>query len=138
MSLLVGTSGWQYDAWRGLLYPDGVPKRRWLETYAGAFATLEVNNAFYRLPPYETFEAWRDRTPKGFTVAVKASRFLTHIKRLREPEEPVERLMAAASGLGERLGLVLLQLPPNMKAEPDRLARCLDAFPAGEIGRAHV
>lgn len=130
MPVWVGTSGWQYPAWRGVLYPRGVPQRRWLETYAEAFATCEINNAFYRLPPYETFAAWRERVPEDFVVGVKASRFLTHIKRLREPEEPVGRLMAAADGLGERLGPVLLQLPPTMTAAPDRLAACLDAFPA--------
>lgn len=129
MPLLVGTSGWQYDWWRSVLYPERTPKKRWLETYAEAFAVLEVNNAFYRLPPYETFAAWRDRTPEGFVVGVKASRFLTHVKRLREPDEPVQRLMSAAGGLGERLGPILLQLPPNMKADPGRLATCLDAFP---------
>lgn len=131
MPLLVGTSGWQYPWWRGVLYPEGVPQRRWLETYAEAFATIEVNNAFYRLPPYDTFADWHDRTPEGFVIGVKASRFLTHVKRLREPEEPVGRLMEAANGLGDRLGPVLLQLPPNMKADPDRLAACLAVFPPG-------
>lgn len=131
MPLLIGTSGWQYPWWRGVLYPDDVPKRRWLETYAEAFATVEINNAFYRLPPYETFAGWRDRTPQDFIVGVKASRFLTHVKRLKEPEEPVHRLTAAASGLGERLGPVLVQLPPNMAFAPERLAACLDAFPYG-------
>lgn len=131
MPLLVGTSGWQYSDWRGILYPEKVPKRRWLETYAESFATIEINNAFYRLPPYGTFAGWRARVPDDFIIGVKASRFLTHIKRLREPEEPVGRLMGAATGLGDRLGPVLLQLPPNMRAEPARLAACLDAFPPG-------
>lgn len=131
MSLLIGTSGWQYDSWRGVLYPAKVPKRFWLETYADAFATLEVNNAFYRLPLRETFQGWRDRTPDGFVIAVKASRYLTHIKRLSEPGEPVQRLMDAAAGLGDKLGPVLLQLPPNMKADPGRLDACLSVFPNG-------
>lgn len=131
MPLFVGTSGWQYPAWRGLLYPPGVPQRLWLETYAERFATVEVNNAFYRLPPYETFARWRERTPDGFVMALKASRFLTHIKRLREPEEPLRRLMTAAAGLGDRLGPVLLQLPPTLVTAPDRLADCLARFPAG-------
>lgn len=131
MPMLVGTSGWQYPDWRGVLYPEGVPKRRWFETYAESFATIEINNAFYRLPPHATFASWRVRVPEDFVVGVKASRFLTHVKRLREPDEPVNRLMAAATGLGERLGPILLQLPPNMKADAERLAACLDAFPLG-------
>ncbi|WP_236246062.1 DUF72 domain-containing protein [Streptomyces sp. CC210A] len=131
MTVLIGTSGWQYEDWRGVLYPAGTPQRRWLEEYAAAFSTVEVNNAFYRLPAWETFAAWRDRTPEDFVVAVKASRFLTHIKRLREPEEPVERLMSRAAGLGDRLGPVLLQLPPTLRADPGLLDACLARFPAG-------
>ncbi|MBB6552586.1 DUF72 domain-containing protein [Nonomuraea rubra] len=131
MTRLVGTSGWQYKDWRGVLYPEGVPQRLWLETYAAEFATVESNNAFYRLPSPESFAAWRERTPPGFVMAVKASRFLTHIKRLAEPEEPVARLMGAAAGLKEKLGPILLQLPPTLKADPARLDRCLGCFPAG-------
>src|SRR4051794_38770598 len=115
MTVLIGTSGWSYADWRGVLYPPGVPQRLWLETYTHRFPTVESNNAFYRLPSQETFAAWRDRTPEGFVVAVKASRFLTHIKRLRDPEEPVRRLMSHAAGLGPRLGPVLLQLPPTLR-----------------------
>jgi uncharacterized protein YecE (DUF72 family) len=129
MATLVGTSGWQYKDWRGILYPQGVPQRLWLETYAETFHTVESNNAFYRLPSPESFAGWRDRTPDGFVMAVKASRFLTHIKRLADPAEPVERLMNAASALKDKLGPILLQLPPTLKADPERLARCLDCFP---------
>jgi uncharacterized protein YecE (DUF72 family) len=128
MPLLVGTSGWQYADWRDLLYP-GVPQRLWLERYAEAFATVENNNAFYRLPRRETFESWRDRTPEDFVMAVKASRFLTHIKRLKDPEEPVERLMGVATGLAGKLGPILLQLPPTLQADTERLRRCLARFP---------
>ncbi|GGM01807.1 histidine kinase [Streptomyces fumigatiscleroticus] len=131
MTLYVGTSGWQYKDWRGVLYPDGCPVRLWLEEYAARFATVESNAAFYRLPARETFEAWRERTPPGFVVAVKASRFLTHVKRLREPEEPVERLLGRAAGLGDRLGPVLLQLPPTLRADPGLLDACLACFPPG-------
>jgi uncharacterized protein YecE (DUF72 family) len=106
-------------------------EERWLSTYAEQFATVEVNNAFYRLPERAIFERWRDATPTGFVVAVKASRFLTHIKRLREPAEPVQRLMDRAAGLDDRLGPVLLQLPPDLTAEPSRLDECLAAFPPG-------
>ncbi|MGI5199267.1 DUF72 domain-containing protein [Streptomyces sp. CA-288835] len=130
MTLFVGTSGWQYKDWRGVLYPAGLPTRLWLEEYAGRFATVEINNAFYRLPSRETFESWRDRTPPDFVIAVKASRFLTHIKRLRDPEEPVQRLMTHAAGLGDRLGPVLLQLPPTLRADAALLDTCLSCFPA--------
>ncbi|KMS78499.1 histidine kinase [Streptomyces leeuwenhoekii] len=131
MTLYVGTSGWQYKDWRGVLYPEGCPIRRWLEEYAAGFATVESNNAFYRLPSPETFAAWRERTPPDFVVAVKASRFLTHVKRLREPEEPVHRLLAHAAGLGDRLGPVLLQLPPTLRADAELLDACLACFPPG-------
>ncbi|MER7406761.1 DUF72 domain-containing protein [Streptomyces sp. NPDC000070] len=130
MTLFVGTSGWQYKDWRDFLYPSGLPMRLWLEEYAGHFATVEINNAFYRLPARETFEDWRARVPADFVVAVKASRYLTHIKRLKDPEEPVDRLMSHAAGLGDRLGPVLLQLPPNLRADPGLLDACLARFPA--------
>ncbi|MEO3884674.1 DUF72 domain-containing protein [Nonomuraea sp. B5E05] len=130
MTCLVGTSGWQYKDWRGVLYPQGVPQRLWLETYAAEFPTVESNNAFYRLPGPEVFAAWRDRTPPRFVMAVKASRFLTHIKRLAEPDEPVRRLMGAASELKDKLGPILLQLPPTLQVDPGRLDRCLACFPA--------
>jgi uncharacterized protein YecE (DUF72 family) len=130
MPLRVGTSGWQYADWRGVLYPQGVPQRAWLEAYANDFDTVEVNAAFYRLPKRETFERWRSSVPDGFTMAVKASRFLTHIRRLQDPQEPVARLMEAARGLGGALGPVLLQLPPTLRGEVDRLDACLAEFPS--------
>ena len=128
MAVMVGTSGWQYRDWRGVLYPQGVPQRRWLEQYAGQFPTVENNGAFYRLPSPETFADWRRRTPAGFVMAVKASRYLTHVQRLREPAEPVGRLLAGLAGLGDRLGPVLLQLPPNLRADPAALDDCLAEF----------
>jgi uncharacterized protein YecE (DUF72 family) len=131
MPLLIGTSGWQYRDWRGGLYPQQLPQRLWLEEYAAHFATVENNNAFYRLPSPETFADWRRRTPDGFVMAVKASRYLTHIKRLRTPQEPVHRLMEHAAALGDRLGPVLLQLPPTLRADPDALDACLRCFPRG-------
>ena len=131
MALLVGTSGWQYRDWRGVLYPEGLPQREWLARYAANFATVEVNNAFYRLPELSTFERWREQTPDGFVVVVKVSRYLTHVRRLAEPAEPVARLTERAAGLGPRLGPYLLQLPPTLRAEPERLDACLRAFPAG-------
>lgn len=129
MTLFVGTSGWQYRDWRGVLYPSGCPTRLWLEEYAARFATVEINTTFYRLPSRENFVSWRDRLPGDFVVAVKASRYLTHIKRLKDPAEPVDRLMSHAAGLGPRLGPVLLQLPPTLKVDPELLDTCLACFP---------
>ncbi|HEV8276492.1 MAG TPA: DUF72 domain-containing protein [Streptosporangiaceae bacterium] len=128
MPVVVGTSGWQYRDWRGLLYPPDLPQRDWLAYYASQYATVENNSTFYRLPARDTFADWQARTPGDFVMAIKASRYLTHVKRLRDPEEPVAKLMAAAAGLGGRLGPVLLQLPPNLTADPGRLAACLEAF----------
>jgi uncharacterized protein YecE (DUF72 family) len=129
MPVLVGTSGWQYRHWRGAFYPEGVPQRRWLEYYAGRFATVENNGTFYRLPAREVFEQWQARTPDGFVMAVKASRYLSHIRRLRDPAEPVRRMLGAFAGLKDRLGPVLIQLPPGMKADPVLLDQALSQFP---------
>jgi uncharacterized protein YecE (DUF72 family) len=132
MTIRVGTSGWLYPAWRGVLYPAGLPQADWLKAYGAEFATVELNASFYRLPSQSTFARWAAATPQGFVMAVKASRYLTHIRRLREPGDPVRRLMDAAGGLGDRLGPVLLQLPPTLRADPDALDACLAAFPAGQ------
>ncbi len=131
MVVLVGTSGWQYRDWRDGLYPQGVPQRLWLEHYATKYMTVENNGTFYRLPARKTFEGWRGRTPDDFVMAVKASRYLTHVRRLRDPAEPVARLLGAAAGLGPKLGPILLQLPPTMTAEPGLLDACLAQFRAG-------
>lgn len=131
MPVYVGASGWQYADWRGPFYPPGLPQARWLEHYAEAFRTVEVNNTFYRLPERQTFVAWARRTPEDFVVTVKSSRYLTHVRRLREPEEPVARLMAAAEGLGAKLGPVLLQLPPDMGPRFEDLEQTLCCFPEG-------
>jgi len=130
MAIRIGTSGWQYGDWRGTFYRHGVPQARWLEAYADAFATVESNNAFYRLPERRVFEAWAARTPDDFVMAVKVSRFLTHVRRLRDPAEPVERFLARTEGLGPKLGPVLLQLPPQLRLDLDRLAATLERFPA--------
>jgi uncharacterized protein YecE (DUF72 family) len=128
MPVYVGTSGWQYRDWRERFYPKAVAQKRWLEYYAERFATVESNNAFYRLPERSTFEDWAARTPQDFVWAVKMSRFLTHMKRLKDPAEPVDRFMKHASGLGNKLGPVLLQLPPNLKADLDRLEETFSAL----------
>lgn len=127
----IGTSGWEYGHWRGGFYPRDLPRNRWLEFYATRFDTVELNASFYRLPAAETFERWGNRVPPSFRFAVKASRYLTHVRRLRDPEEPLERLRARASRLGKRLGPVLYQLPPRWRPDPERLDRFLEAI-AGE------
>ncbi|HEX2053606.1 MAG TPA: DUF72 domain-containing protein [Actinomycetota bacterium] len=129
--LYVGTSGWQYDSWKGRFYPQEMPTSGWLRYYCERFATVEVNNTFYRLPERRTFEKWRRETPDDFVVTVKANRYLTHLKRLIEPEPIVKTLMEAAAGLGPKLGPVLLQLPPKFPVNVDRLRETLAAFPAG-------
>ena len=129
--LRVGTSGWQYRDWRGAFYPPTVPTSRWLEHYAASYPTVEANSTFYRLPARATFEQWAARTPDGFTFAVKASRYLTHVRRLRDPDEPVSRLLDHAAGLGDRLGPVLVQLPPTLPADAGLLDAALGAFPTG-------
>jgi uncharacterized protein YecE (DUF72 family) len=128
MPARVGTSGWMYRDWRERFYPKEVPQRGWLEYYASRFDTVESNNAFYRLPAPEMFEAWARRTPHEFVFAVKVSRYLTHIKRLKEPAEPVQRFLKHARGLGAKLGPALLQLPPNLKADLGALDETLAEF----------
>ena len=136
MPVLIGTSGWQYRDWRERFYPTGVPQRRWLEHYAERFRTVESNNAFYRLPTPETFEGWRARTPADFVMAVKVNRYITHIRRLGGAAQPVARFLEHARRLGPKLGPVLLQLPPNLKADIGSLAEVLGAF--GEDVRVAV
>jgi uncharacterized protein YecE (DUF72 family) len=128
VSLLIGTSGWQYDDWRGRFYPHGTPTARWLEHYAASFCTVEVNNTFYRLPAASTFDGWAARTPDDFRFVVKASRYLTHQRRLEDPGPSVDLLMDRAKGLGPKLGPVLLQLPPTLGVAGDRLDVTLAAF----------
>src|SRR6516225_5023797 len=106
MPVLVGTSGWQYRDWRGAFYPRDVPQRQWLEYYAGKFSTVENNATFYRLPARDTFDGWHSRTPDGFVMALKASRYLTHVRRLRDPAEPVRRMLGAFGGLARKRGPV--------------------------------
>jgi uncharacterized protein YecE (DUF72 family) len=125
----VGTSGWDYRHWAGRFYPADAPHDHWLELYAREFDTVELNNSFYRLPEADRFVEWARRVPNGFAFAVKASRYLTHVRRLREPEEPLERLWTRARRLGGHLGPVLYQLPPRWRPNRTRLASFLDAVP---------
>jgi uncharacterized protein YecE (DUF72 family) len=125
----IGCSGWHYKSWKGLIYPAELPPSAWLRDYTTRFATVELNNSFYRLPAEETFAGWREQVPRGFLFAVKASRFLTHIKRLRDPEEPLDRLLSHAKGLGPALGPVLYQIPPRWFPDAERLETFLAALP---------
>lgn len=126
----IGTSGWQYRDWRGRLYPRDLAQKRWLEWYSARFATVEVNNTFYRLPAADTFASWAATVPEDFVFAIKLSRYLSHIKRLKEPEEPIQRFLAHALPLAPRMGPVLLQLPPDMRIDTGRLDAVLAAWPA--------
>lgn len=126
----VGTSGWQYRDWRGRFYPQGLSTARWLGHYAARFRTVEVNNSFYRLPRRETVERWAATVPEGFVLTMKASRYVTHIRRLRDPEEPLARMLEVFEGAGSKLGPVLFQLPPNFEADVPLLETFVQAIPA--------
>lgn len=119
--VFIGTSGWNYPHWQGRFYPKEIKQKEWLEYYCRYFSTVELNATFYRLPSRDVFEGWRRRTPEGFSFAVKASRSFTHIRRLMAPEENLTRLLDNAIGLGDKLGLILFQLPPSMEVELERL-----------------
>ncbi len=119
--IFVGTSGYSYQHWRGIFYPEDLPEREWLEYYAKHFNTVELNVSFYRLPKKEVFKGWRKRTPKDFIFSVKGSRFITHIKKLKDCEEPLETFFKNALGLKEKLKVVLWQLPARFKVSPERL-----------------
>lgn len=125
----IGCSGWIYPHWRGLFYPERLPVKRWFAYYAEEFDTVEINNSFYRLPKPEAFEAWRDQAPPGFRYAVKANRFLTQAKKLKDCAEPLERMMTPFRHLGEPLGPILYQLPPRFKLNLERLDSFLALAP---------
>jgi uncharacterized protein YecE (DUF72 family) len=125
----IGCSGWQYKHWRGDFYPAELPTTRWLEHYAARFDTVEINNTFYRLPSAESFASWRDRAPRGFQYAVKASRFLTHMKKLKDPRDPLALFFSRAKRLDPALGPVLYQLPPRWPVNLRRLENFLRALP---------
>jgi len=130
MRLFVGTSGYSYKPWKGKFYPEDLPASEWLSYYAARFSTVEINNTFYRVPKQEVLEGWRRQVPETFRFGVKATRRITHIKRLKNVEEETAFFLRAASSLGEQLGLVLFQLPPNLKKDLDRLRTFLDLLPS--------
>jgi uncharacterized protein YecE (DUF72 family) len=127
--ILVGTSGWSYKHWKSVFYPDDVASKDWLAYYASRFDTVELNTTFYRTPPSSSFCGWHEHVPRGFVFAVKASRFITHIKRLNDADETVPRQMASVQPLGSALGPTLFQLPPTMERDMERLSGLLEALP---------
>jgi uncharacterized protein YecE (DUF72 family) len=127
--ITIGTSGWVYPHWKGRFYPKDLPSREWFAYYAARFPTVEINNSFYRLPSEQTFRNWRAQAPTEFVYAVKTSRYITHLKRLKNPKEPVDLFWSRARLLGDRLGPVLFQLPPRFPAAPERLRAVLDVLP---------
>lgn len=125
----VGCSGWIYRHWRGRFYPEKLAVKNWFAFYAEHFDTVEINNSFYRLPKAETFDAWREQAPPGFRYAVKANRFLTQAKKLKDCQESLQRMMPPFRHLGNALGPVLYQLPPRFRLNLERLEAFLQIAP---------
>jgi uncharacterized protein YecE (DUF72 family) len=127
----IGTSGWHYDHWAGPFYPaDSKPADR-LDHYVRTFDSVEINNSFYQLPKRETLEGWRNAVPEGFLFAAKASRYTTHMKKLKDPQRATEKYFAVIDALGDKLGPILFQLPPNWACNPGRLRDFLAGMPEG-------
>ena len=129
----IGCSGWNYAHWRGVVYPEGLPQSRWLEHYAELFGTVEINNTFYRLPTRKAVQGWVDRTPPSFLFTVKASRYLTHIKRLTDLDQGIRRFYRCIESLTatRKMGPVLWQLPGNFRRDDERLRAALAKLPPG-------
>jgi uncharacterized protein YecE (DUF72 family) len=130
-SLYIGTSGWNYKHWRGTFYPPNTRPADELSYYTSHFNSVELNNSFYHLPKRETFEQWKERTPPHFLFSVKASRYITHNKKLHEAKEAVKLLLHNAQGLAEKMGPILYQLPPGWKVNTERFAEFLKSIPKG-------
>lgn len=124
----IGTSGYHYAHWKNIYY-DKLPSKDWLARYAQDFDTVELNNTFYRLPPAESFDIWRAQVPAGFCFALKFSRYGSHLMRLKNPGDSIRRFLERAERLGEYLGPILVQLPPNWNVNPNRLREFLDVAP---------
>jgi uncharacterized protein YecE (DUF72 family) len=130
MRIRAGTSGWSYKEWKGFFYPEKLPAKDMLRYYSERFATVEVNNTFYRMPNEATLVGWMSQVPESFTFVLKASKRITHDKRLKDVQDSVEYLLRTAASLGAKLGPFLVQLPPNMKKDVPRLRDFLAIFPA--------
>jgi uncharacterized protein YecE (DUF72 family) len=132
--IFVGTSGWNYKHWAdGVFYPEGLKSVEWLGHYYRFFDTVEINYSFYRLPKREMFDKWYSSTPDGFVFAVKANRFITHVKRLKEVETTLPRFLMNASGLKEKLGPILFQFPPSFREDRGRLEGLLEVLKSQDI-----
>ncbi len=125
----IGTSGFHYKHWKGPFYPEKIPAAKMLDFYFHHFDTVELNNSFYRLPEASAFDGWREATPPNFIFAVKASRFITHNKKLKDPENALDNLLPRAAHLGPKLGPILFQLPPHWRVNPARLENLLEILP---------
>jgi uncharacterized protein YecE (DUF72 family) len=129
--IYIGTSGWHYAHWIGTFYPAGTKPGEQFQLYKEAFSTVEINNSFYRLPSPDVFDGWRKMSPDNFKFVVKASRFITHNKKLKDPEESIRRFFSNVHYLGEKLGAILFQLPPSWKINADRLNEFICVLPKG-------
>ncbi len=130
-AVCIGTSGWHYQHWRGVFYPDGVAVRDWLSYYGRHFRCVEVNNSFYRFPSERAIAGWLDHTPADFRFALKANRAITHLARLRVRHQTLDHMIEVARMLGDRLLAVLFQLPPRWRKDAEQLRRFLERLPAG-------
>jgi len=132
VKIRIGTSGWYYNHWTGLFYPAELPKSEWFEYYAKDFDTVEINNTFYHLPKEAFLKKWHEQAPKSFIYSVKANQYITHIKKLRDASEPLERFFERVGILAEKLGPVLYQLPPSLHKDLDLLGGFIKLLP-GEL-----
>ena len=128
-TIYIGTSGWNYKDWRTTFYPEKLSPKEWLAYYARHFHTVEINNSFYHLPTVAVFKKWFHEVPPHFIFSVKGSRFITHMKKLKEPHEITKKFLTHVSYLKEKLGPILFQLPPRWKVNRERLASFINALP---------
>lgn len=131
----IGTSGWHYPHWRGPFYPEQYSSAKMLEFYTARLDTVEINNSFYKLPSDETFQSWRASTPRDFRFSVKASRFITHNKKLKDPQNALDKFFPPVTELREKLGPILFQLPPKWRVNLERLEEFLSVLPKGKRWR---
>ena len=130
-SIYIGTSGYHYKHWRDIFYPAGTKPAEYLNYYLNYFSTVEINNSFYRLPTCETFTNWRQSVPEDFVFAVKASRYITHLKKLKDPQQSLANFLQNVTALEEKLGPILFQLPPRWQCDLERFRQFLQALPTG-------
>jgi uncharacterized protein YecE (DUF72 family) len=127
--IFIGTSGWSYEHWKGVFYPEDLPANRWFEYYCDYFNTVEINNSFYQLPSIKTFKDWHRQAPKNFIFSVKGSRFITHMKKLKDPQKSIKKFLTHTSYLKDKLGPILFQLPPHWRLNLERLSCFIKSLP---------